>query len=545
MLRRLPYSLPTLTLLLVGLLTLAYFFLTHAGIYDYDDYTYASYAYQLQTGTFDPAPPLGDPDHNPLHGRWLVFGPVAVLYTLFGVNAFSSTLWPLLCTLGASGLCYLLYRHRAPLAASVALLLLGLHYFHLNLSNYLYPDNVLLFFALASAATLLRGRQAPLKKAGWWGASFALLNFAALLSKETIVYYLPFYLFLLGRDVVRHQHRRFWLVALTTGALLLGGYCTYYYWLAHDPFFPWRVVEHTNEEFKGRSYAGGHRDVLARITWQPLALIIGSGLAPALLLTLVAVRRWTHLPREAHFWLTLTATAWLFYWVGSTSLVYYNPNSLVPRMLAPLLPPLCLGAGFGAQHLLQTGRDYSWVGLGLLLSAAWLHNSISPVYGLLGMGFLGLALLAANGLTTPPLRVRVTILLIGLGLSIRPLYFMAKTNFSDFAPQQHLLLHELRGPTGVVYVDDFLLRYHAFSYGFQVPAGLRFRSYASADSVSTRPGEPRWLLLNRRTLVNPELRPHLISYSATEVLAKFPRRQLIAQQDSVELYVLDAFRPGT
>uniref|UniRef100_UPI000B029008 hypothetical protein n=1 Tax=Hymenobacter sp. AT01-02 TaxID=1571877 RepID=UPI000B029008 len=70
-LRRL--SLPTVTLLIVGLFTVAYFFLTHEGIYDYDDYTYARYAHQLATGTFVPAPaPQTHPrPHPPLHNRWL------------------------------------------------------------------------------------------------------------------------------------------------------------------------------------------------------------------------------------------------------------------------------------------------------------------------------------------------------------------------------------------------------------------------------------------------------------------------------------------
>ena len=89
-----------------------------------------------------------------------------------GVNIISATLWPLLATLGCAGLIWRLYRRREPVVAGGAMLLLGLHYFTLNLSNYLYPDNMLMFWCLAGAAALLRGRRAgPAGPAGGARAS--------------------------------------------------------------------------------------------------------------------------------------------------------------------------------------------------------------------------------------------------------------------------------------------------------------------------------------------------------------------------------------
>ena len=127
-------------------------------------------------------------DYSPLHQRFMVFGPVAALYRLLGVGIFTTTLWPLLCTLGTSLIFYLLYWRQAPVVASAAMLLLGLHYFTLNLSLYLYPDNVLMFWATASAAALLLGRRTEQTHPIGWGVGFALVSFAAVLSKETIVY---------------------------------------------------------------------------------------------------------------------------------------------------------------------------------------------------------------------------------------------------------------------------------------------------------------------------------------------------------------------
>ena len=91
--------LPDWTLLYVVLLTVAYFLLTHEGLYALDDYYYARYAHQLLVGTFRVEPdPLGLL-HDPLKERYLIFGPVAGLFALFGVHIISATLWPLLATL--------------------------------------------------------------------------------------------------------------------------------------------------------------------------------------------------------------------------------------------------------------------------------------------------------------------------------------------------------------------------------------------------------------------------------------------------------------
>jgi 4-amino-4-deoxy-L-arabinose transferase-like glycosyltransferase len=539
--------LPTLTLLFVGLFTLAYFLLTHEGIYDFDDYTYARYAYQLVTGTYVPVLPPSHPDHIPLHNRLLVFGPVALFYWLGGVNGISTTLWPLLCTIGTTGLIYVAYRRQAPVAASVAMLLLGLHYFVLNLSNYLYPDNVQLFFAMASAMALLVGRRQGQTLVAFWGSGFALFNFGALLSKESIIYYLPFYLVVLVRDLWLRRHSRFWAAAITVGAILLVAYGGYYYYFAGNAFYPFQVVEHTNERLKHHSYALGRPDLLARLTWQPLVMLVGTGLGIVSLLAGQAARQWRQPTQpEVRFWLALAVSSLAFYWLGSTSLTYYNPNSLLPRMLSPVLPPLCMAAGFGAEHYWQTGRGGAWLAGGIFACAAWLHNSLSVVYGVVGLFFM-----AATVLMLWPRRSKwlqpgspsfalCLVLALGLGLALRPAYFMTKPSRSAHFAQQRLLQQELRGPAGgVVFADHFLLRNYDFSYGFQVPAGLHFLPYAAHDTLASVPGCPTWLLLNRATLTNDELVPSIISYSAEQVLARFPHRTLVAQEGNVELYRVD------
>ena len=525
-------------------MTVAFFIFAHEGLYALDDYFYSRYAHQLLTGTLRVQPdPLGLL-HDPLKERPMIFGPVAGLYALLGVNIISTTLWPLLATLGSAGVLYALYHRQAPIVASASILLLGLHYFMLDLTRYLYPDNILMFWCLASAAALLRGRQTA-QRAGLWGAGFALLNFAALLSKETIVYYLPFYLLVLGHDLWQRRHGRFWRVALLTGAALLTAYLWFYQVYTHDALYRLHLIEHTNEFLKENNYLLGNRAALvARVTWQPLTFFVGIGLGLMLLLAGTALPLLRRPGSDARFWLVLASSTLVLYWIESTSLSHYNPITLLPRMTTPLLPPLALAAGFGVERLWQTGRGY-WVAGGVLLAlAVWLHNSQAVLYALPGLYFVGVGLWRhwreRSVLSQPkrPITAALTLLVLAAALSIRPLYFMRKPNVSAHFAQDRVIQRYLHTPTssGVVFVDDYLIGNYDFYYGYQLPQHLHYRRYWARDSVQLAPSQQAWLLLNRATLSNDELTRKLIRYSPDSVLSWFPRRQLVAQDDRVELY---------
>ena len=532
--------LPDYTLVFVSLFTLAYFFLTHEGLYAIDDYFYSRYAYQLATGTFHLAPDPHGLLHDPLHERVLIFAPVALLYRLFGVDIITTTLWPLLCTLGCVVLFWILYRRHEPVVAAAAMLLLGLHYFSLNLSNYLYPDNILMFWCLASASALLAGRRAE-RRAGAWGAGFALLTFAAFLSKETIVYYFPLYTVLLLLDL-RHKRRlAFWGVAVSTSGALLVAYLAFYQIYTNDALYRVHLIERTNDFLKEGNYLGGNQAALvARITWQPLFFFVSTGLGGVLALALAALLGKKQAKAfDASFWLGLAFTTLAFYWLGSTSLSQYNPITLLPRMTTPLLPPLCLAAGFGLRNFVQTGRGGWLLGLAMLAAAVWVRSSVSLVYAGLSLYFLGAAWWAgpAKRHVGTVAFAGIALLAVGLCMAIRPVYFMRKPSVSSHFAQNRIIRQNLQAPArGVVFVDDFLIDNYDFYYGYRVPQGLTFRRYSAADSVQLGSGQHAWLLLNRSTLTNDELTRKLIRYSEQDVLRQFPRRRTVAEEGKVTLY---------
>ena len=537
-----------LTLLVVGLFTVAYFFLTHEGLYAFDDYYYSRYAHQLATGTFRVVP---DPQGllvDPLRERPLIFAPVALIYWLFGVSIITTTLWPLLATLGCAVVLWGLYGRREPLVAAGAILLLGLHYFTLNLTNYLYPDNILMFWCLCCGATLILGRKKQRIASGWWGVGFALLNFAALLSKETIVYYLPFYLMVLCVDIRHRRNRRFWLIAGATGVVLLTSYLAFYYLFTNDALYRIHLIERTNEFLKEGNYLLGKRGALVnRLTIAPLDFFIGTGLGTAVLFAVAALLDQRREPDlDARYWLALAGTTMAFYWLGSTSLTQYNPITLLPRMSTPLLPPLCIAAGFGLRTFARTGRGGGWLALVLLACAVWARSSVSVIYGGLALYFGAMALWARPTARLQWLRPATpafaALLLLALGLmtALRPAYFMTKPSVSSHFEQDQVIRSHLQAPArGVVFVDDYLIGNYDFYYGYKMPPGLVFRRYAARDSVHLMPGQQAWLLLNRSTLTNGELTRKLIRYSAAEVLAHYPRRRLVAETGKVSLYTID------
>ncbi|GAB3825028.1 hypothetical protein [Hymenobacter jeollabukensis] len=547
---RLLRLLPTLTLGLVTLVTLAYFVGAHEGLYALDDYYYARYAHQLLTGTFHLGPDPLRQLHDPLHERWLIFGPVAGLYALLGINIWSTTLWPLLATLACLGLIWAAYRRRQPLVASGALVLLGLHYFSLNLTTYLYPDNVNMLACLGAALALLRGRRAAGRAAVGWGVAFAGLNMAALLCKETVVFYAPFYLALLLLDA-RRGRLRFWLVAAGAGALLLGAYLAFYQWQTADALYRLHLIEHTNEVLaEGNYLAGNHAALLHRLTLAPSQVLLGSGLGLAVLLAVGSAfpLRAESAPFPAaesgsddrRFWLGLALSTLAVYWLGSTSLTSYNPISLVPRMLTPLLPPLCLAAAFGLADALQSGRRLGLYAVGLVLLAALDRGSAAVLYAGCAAVLAGLSL----PLLRHPLRperpghyAALGILGLATVLALRPAYLLLKPSVSGHFPQARVIEKALQPPRrGVVFVDDYLIGNYDFYYRFRMPAGLRFRRYWARDSVQLAPGETAWLLLNHATLRNPELTRKLLRYSPDSVLSWYPRRRLLLQDGPVELY---------
>lgn len=524
-----------LTLAGTLLFTILYYFFAHDGFYYSDDYYYSKYAFQLTQGTFSFVP-------WPFCHRFAVFAPVALLYTLFGINAYTITLWPLLATLGTQVLVYLLIRRENPVAATWGLVLLGINFHILNLSNYLYPDNIIMFFSFAAAGALFMFRKKR-QSAAWWALLFALSNMAALLAKESVVYFLPFYLLVFGIDAAQKKALAFWWWAALFGGMLLGIYFFSYYAATGDPFFRLNTIDHTHAGTSANYISVPFEVLLQRITTGPLFLLIGSAFFFPVIFTFPAIagaslKKHFRLEKNSSFWFLLTLCVLLQFWFGSTSLQWYTPILLMPRMLTPLLPPLCLLAGYGlSRYFRETKTSFTPVFALLLWACVYFtrHDNLLIFYLIPALYFSLVWFLERYRNLTPPLFISLAV--VAAASAIRPVYFMLKPTVSSFFEQEEIIFRHLNQPdaNAVVYTDFRTAGGIDFFYYFRPNPHYSYKPYEEAAPTDAARFSKRYLLINRGVLYHPEL---LMNINETELLQQFPEHKLVEQVGHVFLYEL-------
>jgi hypothetical protein len=518
-------------LLTVGF-TLLYFFAEHEGFYYGDDFSYGLYAHQLLHGGFH------FDDYSFCH-RFMVFVPTALFYWLWGMNVYTTTLWPLLCTLGTYLAIFLTFRKSHPMATSWALVLMGFYYFQLNTVNYLYPDNILLFFSTACLLVLYKARQ-PLPSFPaeiGYGVLFAVLNLLAFLTKETIVYAAPFYLVVFLYHLLRKENLRFWAAAILAGALLLGVYFLLYNVYAGNAWQRFADIAATNTVETKQAYLDTRSaTLLPRLTYQPLLFFIGSGLGiPLAFIVLcffcVPRPRLAALAKTHSFWLVALLSMLLPIWFGTATVDFYKPMPLVPRMFHPLLPAFCLAGALAVERTWGQRPSYALLAILFLVCTVLAEGTMWTMYLPLALFFTALFLWRRP---VPHWLGLAAVLAVCL---IRPVYFIAKPTVSYYFEQKQIIDQHLSSPTGthVVVTDSMMAYMHPYFYGYEVPQNYTYLPYKSADSSIVQKADTVFLLLNNGVLEHPEL---MMPLREKDVLPKFPQATLIAQEGKVKLFLL-------
>ncbi|MFB9863814.1 hypothetical protein [Rufibacter immobilis] len=523
---------PLFWLLFVCGFTLLYFFAEHEGFYFGDDYSYGLYAHQLLHGGFH------FDDYSFCH-RFMVFVPTALFYWLWGMNIYTTTLWPLLCTLGTLLLLYAALHRKHPLATAWALVLLGLYYFQLNTVNYLYPDNIVLFFTTACLLVLYKARQPfpSSKQEVFWGITFAVLNLLAFLTKETIVYTVPFYLCVLLYHVKRRENWRFWGAAFLAGALLLAGYFLLYHIFSGDALQRFYDIKATNTLETKQEYLDSRATtLLPRLTYKPLLFFIGSGLAIPLAFAALSFFRTgrtalLHLRRSHSFWLVALLSMLLPIWFGTATVDFYKPMPLLPRMFHPLLPTFCLAAGLALEKVWPQRAAFLVLALLFGLCAGLGEKNLAVMYAPLVVFFMGLFLYRK------PVPFGLGLAVVALVLCIRPVYFIFKPTVSYYAEQKEIIDRHLKHPAGnyIVLTDSIMLRRHPYFYGFATPQNYTYQKYSAYFPSIAQATDTVFLLINNGVLEHPEL---MAREKEKTILPQFPSARLLARRGKVKLFVL-------
>lgn len=180
-------TLQTLVVVVFGALIVRFVF--YHGYYPSDQYTYAFDAWQMANGK------LGVPDYS-ASMRWGLVLPTSIIYALFGVSEFTSTLWPMLTSIGSIVLAYFLGTKlggkRAGLFAAIVFSMFPLD---VKYATQLMADSPMGFYLLLSITALVFADDASgRKKIAWYLTSGCAVGLAYG-AKTVGLFVLPFFVF--------------------------------------------------------------------------------------------------------------------------------------------------------------------------------------------------------------------------------------------------------------------------------------------------------------------------------------------------------------
>jgi dolichyl-phosphate-mannose-protein mannosyltransferase len=296
-----------------------------------DPLGYSFHAHRL---AFEPAQVLAAHETHPFVLRLGLTAPIALLYRLFGVSPLATNLPSLLAGLGIIAIAYAAASTpRAKLlAAGFAAVCTPL-----VVDGHELTADLVCAAVMAASILCLARRDRP--RGARWVVAAAVVWFAAFQVKEVAVWCAPVWIWAVVRDLRAHGGR--WVVhtfapAAAVGAVLAAGYLVLCTVLWGDPLARFHGIE---DAASGHYWSlGGHptREWVARLTWQPPALLYR--MLRALLLPAV-LSPWLVRGRD-RIWVLATAAILLLYWFGSTTFASYLPLPAQRRMVLPVLPGL-------------------------------------------------------------------------------------------------------------------------------------------------------------------------------------------------------------
>lgn len=469
-----------------------YWYFAFDGFYFFDDTAYSRYAWEATQGKF-----LLKQNDTFAH-RIGVFLPVALIYFLAGISDYTTVLWPLLVFLGSACVLFFGLRKYSTSIALYAVVIAGLNFYPIFFCNKLYPDSVVAFFTLAATYVLWNARYRQAGKVFLQAVAFSSLLFAAFITKETVVFYLPFYLIVFFADLKKERNLKFWDYSIAFGIFLLGVYFTSYYVQTGDFFYRFKVIQDGHYPFAMSYYQKPFVEVIPRLTYEPLLMFLTSELAIPLLIglpLLVSLKKkdFSNLDEFENFWKVLCLVLLVMLWFCSTSVKFYNPLSLQPRMYLLIVPPLSILAAVAITQADKKRIIFYCIAFALSAVISYLlHINSYKVYSALAIYFTILIFLNSSALCYKFIPLLIVLL-------VHPVYNMLKPTDTDYKNGKEAVTKFLMGNTGnnLVVVDEQLLSGYPYYYKFTVNPHYQYISYKKdipANYIGTI-----FVLINKKT----------------------------------------------
>jgi hypothetical protein len=476
----------------LSLFIVAYRIFAFDGYYGWDDMAYAEYAAQLMNGQLS----LTDTSHFVY--RWGIIVPLAISYKLFGINDISTTLPPLLASIGTLYLLYRLTRHADIYVSIAAMLLFALDYYTLCYALRPYADVMITFFSVLMLYPLLRQSGQVLGVGSAGCVAIGLL--ICWVTKETALFFVPLLAFCFAYALYYRQNKRFWGYTILFSALLGIAYFAFLQYKTGTWSYRFDRIA-ANYYFNPCSYHLLPFSVLwHRITTGLLELLVATGMIIAMMWSLVTlVTKSDALPIAQHInspspplahtppyiqppisRQLIFAVLFVVFYYMPVSYQHYIPMCLDGRHFLPLVPLGALAAAPAVAAFVRKG-SYAFAIIGIALIVAllaamgWANRPMTAIY-------IAIVLVCCLGYIgqKKQLPAYITMSLLAAVLCLHPVYVMFRATDTGYALQtaivkQYLLQNTQRK---LVVSDDLNENLGKYYTHFDPNAPVVFVNYA-------------------------------------------------------------------
>ena len=469
-----------------------YWYFAFDGFYFFDDTAYSRYAWEVSRGIFSLK------QNDTFAHRLGVYLPVSVIYSLTGITDYSTVLWPLLVFMAGACVLFFCLRSYSTTIALYAVVIASLNFYPVFFSNKLYPDPIVAFFTLAAAIVLWRAISQQGSNTFFQAFAFTALLFAAFLTKETVLFYTPFYLIVFIADLKSKRNQKFWGYTTALGLMILAAYFTSYYIQTGDAFYRFKVIQDGHYPFALSYYQKPFVEIIPRLTYEPLLMFLSSELAIPFIIALpllfsFKVKDLLNLGEFESFWKVLCIVLLLMLWYCSTSIKLYNPLSLQPRMYLLMVPPLSIVAAVALAK--ADSKRIIFYGATFAFSAVlsyFLHINSYVVYALLTAYFAVLLFFNSKD-------IQYKLIPLLLILLLHPIYSMLKPTDTDYKNEKEAITKFLTTNSGnnLVLVDDQL--YSGYSYYYKFAANPHYQYISYKKGIPVNYIGTIFVLINKKT----------------------------------------------
>ena len=323
--------------------------LANDGLAFWDDFSYLNFAHQVNQGTFEVTT-------NHFTSRIALIYPVAQVIDLLGINEYSITVFPLVCSLIVLNVLFYMGRQTNIWIGMIGGFFLICDYHTIIFSTHLFPEMPMMLYVL-----LAIGAYDMINRRVGDNRFLALITsssiFAAFLTKTTIFLLIPLFLYLFINDwFIRKRHRSYWLITASTLVFFVLLNFIYYYETTGDFFFRLNNISDNHEASVKTFFDKPAIEIVKRLTYLPLLGFTRGGFFIPLLFALPALfsiekKSW-RLDDQKMLWPISILLILVTWWFISTNWKYYSPMPLDTRHISFLIPLMIIA---GCNWWIKTG----------------------------------------------------------------------------------------------------------------------------------------------------------------------------------------------